>query len=116
MSLSSSKKERLKQIVAEVQKIMGGCVHPDGRPMTFSELEDECIEAGDLLTAGVIERRVAQRETSQDGCRCPSCQRPGTRLPDDEVRVLQTDRGEVAWMESAFFCRYCRRSFFPSLG
>ena len=116
MSLSASKKERLKQIAAEVQEIMGGCVRPDGRPMTFSELEDECIEAGDLLTAGVIERRVAQRETSQDGWCCPSCQRLGTRLPDDEVRVLQTDRGEVAWMESAFFCRYCRQSFFPSLG
>lgn len=42
---------------------MGGRVHPDGRPMTFSELGDECIEAGDLLTAGVIERWVAQRKT-----------------------------------------------------
>jgi hypothetical protein len=37
-------------------------------------------------------------------------------LPDDEVRVLQTDRGEVAWMEPTFECRHCRRSFFPSLG
>jgi len=115
MSLSASKKERLKQIAAEVQEILGGCAHADGRPMTFSELEDECTEAGDLLTAGVIERRVAERETPQDSC-CPSCQRPGTRLLDDEVRVLQTDRGEVAWMEPVFFCRSCRRSFFPSLG
>jgi hypothetical protein len=118
MSLSASRRERLKQIVAEVEEILGGCVHPDGRPMTFSELEDECIEAGDLLTAGVIERRVTQRETPQDGCCCPSCQRPGTRLPEDEdeVRVLQTDRGEVAWREPIFECRHCRRSFFPSLG
>ena len=83
MGLSASKRERLKQIAAEVQEILGGCLHADGRPMTFSELEDECIEAGDLLTAGVIERRVAQRETAQDECCCPSCQRPGVRLPDD---------------------------------
>jgi hypothetical protein len=116
MRLSASKRERLKQIGAEVQEILGGCVHPDGRPMTFSELEDECVEAGDPLTAGVIERRVAQREAPQDGCGCPRCQRPGTRLPEDEVRVLQTDRGEVAWMEPTFHCRDCRRSFFPSLG
>ncbi len=116
MSLSANQRERLKQIVAEVQEILGGCLHPDGRPMTFSELEDECIEAGDLLTAGVIERRVAQRETPQDGCGCPSCRRPGARLPDDEVRVLQTDRGEVGWMEPTFYCDRCRRSFFPSLG
>ena len=110
MSLSASKTERLKQITAEVQEILGGCVHPDGRPMTFSELEDDCIEAGDLLTAGVIKRRVAQRETSQDGGRCPSCQRPGERLPDDEVRVLQTDRDEVGWMEPAFYCDHWKES------
>ena len=116
MGLSASKRERLKQIAAEVQEILGGCEHPDGRPMTFSELEDECIEAGDLLTAGVIEQRVAQREVLQDGCCCPTCQRAGTPLAEDEARVLQTDRGEVTWMEPAFYCRYCRRSFFPSLG
>ena len=116
MSLSASKRERLRQIAAEVQEILGGCVRPDGRPMTFSELEDECIEAGDLVTAGVIERRVGQREIPTDGCACPTCQRPGTRLSDDEARVLQTDRGEVTWMEPALYCRYCRRSFFPSLG
>lgn len=116
MGLPASKRERLKQIAAEVQEILGGCVHPDGRPMTFSELEDECIEAGDLLTAGVIERRVVQRKPSEDGCCCPTCQRLGLRLPEEEARVMQTDRGEVTWMEPAYFCRHCRRSFFPSLG
>lgn len=116
MSLSANKRERLKQIAAEVQEILGGCVHPDRRPMTFSELEDDCIEAGDLLTARVIERRVAQREIPLSGGCCPNCQRLGRRLPEDEVRLLQTDRGEVAWMEPAFECRHCRRSFFPSLG
>ena len=109
-------RERLKQIAAEVREILGGCQHPDGRPMTFSELEDECIEAGDLLTAGVIEGRVAQGKSPEDDCCCPTCQRPGIRLPEDEARVLQTDRGEVTWMEPAFYCRNCRRSFFPSLG
>lgn len=116
MKLSASKRERLKQIAAEVQEILGGCVRPDGRAMTFSELEDECIEAGDLLAAGVLERRVVQREMPADGGCCPTCQRAVTRLPDDEARVLQTDRGEVGWMEPAFYCRWCRRSFFPSLG
>ena len=35
---------------------------------------------------------------------------------DDEVHVLETSRGEVAWTEAAWFCRRCRRSFFPSVG
>lgn len=55
--------------------------------MTFSEVEDACAEAGDLLTAAVIERRVAARETPQDGRCCPSRQRPARRLPEDKVRV-----------------------------
>ena len=116
MSLSASKRERLKQIAEEVQEILGGCVDSEGRPMTFSEIEDECIEAGDLLTTCVIERRVTERKTPEETACCPTCQREGTPLPDDEARVLQTDRGEVAWMEPAYYCRHCRRSFFPSFG
>ena len=41
----------MEEIAEEIREIVGGCMHPDGRPMTFAELEDECIEAGDLLTA-----------------------------------------------------------------
>jgi hypothetical protein len=116
MGLSATQRDRLRQIADEVKEIVGGCLHADGRPMTFAELEDECIEAGDLLTAAVLQQRVAQRRTPEDTPCCPTCQREGTPDADDEARVLQTDRGEVAWMEPAYHCRYCRRSFFPSLG
>ena len=51
MGLSSLQRQRLQVIAAEVKEIVGGCLHPDGRPMTFAEMEDECIEAGDVLTA-----------------------------------------------------------------
>ena len=116
MGLSATQRKRLQQITAEVKDIVGGCLHDDGRPMTFAELEEECIEAGDLLTAAVLQQRVAERQTPEEAPCCPTCQRPGTPDADDEARVLQTDRGEVAWMEPAYFCRPCRRSFFPSLG
>lgn len=114
MGLSASQRERLAEISREVKEIVGGCMHPDGRPLTFSELEDECIEAGDLLTGTVLEQRVAER-LPQDTCCCPTCNRESERSPD-EPRVMQTDRGEVTWMEPTYFCRHCRRSFFPSLG
>ena len=55
MKLSATQRERLEQIAQEAKEIMGGCLRPDGRPMTFAELEDECIEAGDLLTAAVLQ-------------------------------------------------------------
>ena len=115
MGLSGSQRERLREMAEEVREILGGCLHPDGRPMTFAELEEECIEAGDMLTAAVLQERVAKRPCpEQDAC-CPTCDRPGERCPD-EPRVVQTDRGEVSWLEPSYYCRYCRRSFFPSVG
>lgn len=115
MGLSNAQRRRLEQLAGEVREILGGCMNSDGRPMTFAELEDECIEAGDLLTATMLEQRVAERQPPEQAPCCPSCDRPGEDSPD-EPRVLQTDRGEVAWMEPSCFCRHCRRSFFPSLG
>jgi hypothetical protein len=115
MGLSTTQRKRLQEIAREVREIVGGCVHPDGRPMTFAELEDECVEAGDLLASTMLEQRVTQREPPHEPPACPTCHRP-TEANPDEPRVLQTDRGEVSWMESTFHCRHCRRSFFPSLG
>lgn len=115
MELSAKQRCRLREIAREVQEIVGGCLHPDGRPMTFAELEDECIAAGDFLTATLLQERVAEREVPEEVPRCPTCDRQGKRS-SDEPRVLQTDRGEVAWLEPNYYCGYCRRSFFPSLG
>ena len=75
MGLSAKQRDRLEEIAAEVKEIMGGCQHDDGRPMTFAELEEECIEAGDLLTAAVLQQRVAQRQTPDEAPCCPVCQR-----------------------------------------
>ncbi len=114
MELSVEQRERLAELAEEAREILGGCCHEDERPMTFAELEDHCIEAGDLLTAAMLEGRVKDRSRSDEMATCPTCQRTGQPSPD-EPRVLQTDRGEVSWMESAYFCCHCRRSFFPSV-
>jgi hypothetical protein len=114
MGLSAAQRRRLEEIAQEAKEIVGGCLHPDGRPMTFSELEDECIEAGDLLAAAMLQQRVTERRPPQEGRCCPSCDRQGGPGPD-EPRLLQTDRGDVSWMEPTYYCRHCRRSFFPSV-
>lgn len=116
MSLSARQRQRLTEMSGELQEMFGGCTHADGRPKTFAELEEECIEAADLLSAVTLALRAGQRELPEDACCCPECQRPGERLPDEEQRLLQSDRGDVAWKEPAYFCRRCRRSFFPSVG
>lgn len=116
MGLSSAQKERLREIAAEAREIVGGCLHPDGRPMTFAELEEECIEAGDLLSSAILKQRVSEREPPEQPPSCPTCGRQTRLNPDEEPRVLQTDRGEVDWLEPTYYCDYCRRSFFPSVG
>ena len=115
MNLSVGKRDRLRQIAQEAAEILGGCLHPDGSPMTFAELEDECIAAGDLFSTAVLQQRVNQRPTPEAAPVCPTCERPGEVHPE-EPRVLQTDRGDMDWMEPTYYCRCCRRSFFPSLG
>ena len=115
MGLSVIQRKRLQEIAVEAKEIVGGCLHEDGRPMTFAELEDECIEAGNLLSSAVLQQRVTERPPPQQLPSCPTCGRQGKPGPD-EPRVLQTDRGEVEWLEPTYHCRHCRRSFFPSLG
>lgn len=116
MDLSTDRRRRVAELTRELYEILGNSLHPDGRPMTFAELEEECIEAGDLLAAGVLQQRVAERPTAEEQPCCPTCGRPCMPLAEDEARVLQTDRGEVGWMESTYECCHCRRQFFPSDG
>lgn len=116
MKLSSAPRRRVEAIVVELQEVFGSNVGAEGRAKTFEELEDECVEVGDWLTSQVLQRRVVTGGTTDEAPCCPDCQRPGARLPDDEIRLLQTSRGEVAWSEADGYCRRCRRSFFPAVG
>lgn len=115
MALSAEKRRRVLELAEEALEILGGCLDQDGRPKTFAELEDECIEVGDLFTAELLRERVAERNPEGPSAACPTCGRNGERTPD-EPHVLQTDRGEIGWTEPAYYCRHCRRSFFPSVG
>ena len=116
MTLSLEQQRKVQAIVVELQEMLGPGVRQDGRAKTFDELEDECIKVGDWVTSQVLQQRVAAGGRIDESPCCPDCQRPGERLPDDEVRLLQTSRGEAAWCEAVWFCRRCRRSFFPSVG
>ncbi len=72
MGLSARQRDRLRQLAHEVQEIVGGCLHADGRPMTFAELEEECIEAGDVIgvtTEMKRSHRVLASEASRKAAR-----------------------------------------------
>ena len=115
MGLSPADRKRLREMGVELRKILGGAVREDGTPKRFDELEQESIEVGDLIGSAMLEANVQDSEKPAATCRCPKCNRVCPRR-DEEPRVLQTDRGEVSWLEAEYFCRKCRRSFFPSDG
>lgn len=116
MGLSAKDRKRMQELGGEIRKIFGGAVRDDGTPKTFDELERESIEVGDSIASAMLEANVRDGEEPSSVCRCPKCNRLGPRCEEEEPRILQTDRGEVSWLEAEYFCRRCRRSFFPSDG
>lgn len=116
MGLSAADRKRMRELGGEIRKIMGGAAREDGTPKTFEELERDSIEVGDAISCAMLEANVRDGEQPAGACRCPTCNRLCPRCEEGEPRVLQTDRGEVGWLEAEYFCRRCRRSFFPSDG
>jgi len=115
MSLSQKQQRRLQDLAREAQEILSESKQPNDRPMTFAELEDASIEAGDFMTALVMQAEIENRSPVSELPCCPTCEQVGEAQAEKEPRVLQTDRGEVTWLESTYYCRRCRRSFFPAV-
>ena len=118
MAISAKNRARVEELATELFELLGGRYKPDGKSKTFDEIELETTELGDLITSLAIQNSVAEQMLEENCARCPKCDRLGKKLDpdDDEAMVLQTARGEVEWMTEGYFCRRCRRSFFPSAG
>jgi uncharacterized protein with PIN domain len=113
MAISSIGRERLRELVRELDKLVVEEKKYSGRSFTFAELEDDSIEVTDLLAQMLMEERLSKQFTDpQPEVCCPKC---GCQIArdGDEPRVMQTDRGEVTWTEPTYDCPTCRRSFFP---
>ena len=83
---------------------------------TLVALEELTAEIGDEFGRQLCENELlnrARRATNVEQCECPEC---GLLCPrgEPEPLVLQGLRGEVAFSQPSYFCRRCRRSFFPS--
>ncbi|TWU39827.1 hypothetical protein Q31b_31420 [Novipirellula aureliae] len=116
MALSNEDRKRALELAREFRKITGGRFKADGKSKTFAEIEDEAIEIGDLITSLAINEAAEDAPDKPAQCRCPECGAvPKKREPDDddEPVVLLTDRGEVDFVTEGYYCRRCRRSFFP---
>lgn len=115
MELSQEQRSRLRELARQAEEVFRQSKQQGNRPLTFAELEEASIEAGDFMTAQMMQAGIERRPPDAEPPCCPTCERVGELQAEQEARVLQTDRGEVSWLESAYYCRHCRRSFFPSV-
>ena len=102
MALSDKDRKRAEELARELMKITGGRIKPDGVSKTFAEIEEEAIEVTDIVASALIKQPAKDAPDAPTQCRCPEC------------KAVPGDRGEVDFLTKGYFCRRCRRSFFPS--
>ena len=83
---------------------------------TLVDLEELTCQIGDELARQLCENELgnrAQQAAELEQCECPECGRLCPRGQPEPV-LLQGLRGEVGYNQPSYFCRHCRRSFFPA--
>lgn len=80
------------------------------------DLEELTCQIGNEFARQLCEGELgnrARQAAELERCECPECGllRPRGR---SEPVVLQGLRGEVGYNQPSYFCRRCRRSFFPA--
>jgi len=83
---------------------------------TLVDLEELTCQIGDEIARQLCESEVVRRSRQageREQVECPDC---GERCPrgEPEPVVLEGLRGEVTYNQPSYFCRRCRRSFFPA--
>ena len=82
---------------------------------TLVDLEELTCQIGDEFARQLCESELetrAEQATDVEQAECPDCGKLCTRGRPEPV-LLQGLRGEVAYNQPSYFCRHCRRSFFP---
>ncbi len=87
------------------------------RAGTLVDLEELTCEIGDMVTRELTQRELVRRAEALDfeHAKCPDC---GASCPRGEPAPVVLDglRGQLAYEQPHYYCRGCRRSFFPAGG
>lgn len=118
MAISSELQGRIQEMAEDLRReFYGGRGAPVSGEIRFTELEEDACQLGDALACEVMQQ-VLQTQADVDhpetSCECSVCGRNG-QLDDVQPRVVQTRRGNVTWKEPRYFCKHCRKAFFPSV-
>ncbi|MEM6472968.1 MAG: hypothetical protein AAF802_25635 [Planctomycetota bacterium] len=116
MAISPQNRARAEELAKQLVKNVSGRYHKDGTPKTFHELEIEAGHIADLVASMVLNENARDLPEEEKCVRCPKCNAVLKKHDpdDDEAMIIQTDHGEAEWVTKGYFCRRCRRSFFPS--
>ena len=115
--MDAQKQARASELMEELAELLASAENQDGSWKTFDQMELAANEIGDRFTTLLAQKSLDQSLSGKPSApKCPKCDQPACRLQEPDPRVVQTARGEVQWNEDEYFCRKCRKSFFPSDG
>ncbi len=82
---------------------------------TLVDIEHQTGPLIDAFLDGLLGHAIGGQAEQLTGSQpCPQCGRECAATQAEKSRVLETDRGQVAWHESHATCPHCERAFFPS--
>jgi hypothetical protein len=99
------------------KKYYGGRGAPRSGEKLLIDLEQDACELGDAIACellGQVLQDQAEADHAEPSAPCTVCGRIGDRRKD-LPRNVQTRRGKVAWQEPQYYCKSCRKAFFPSV-
>ena len=115
--MDAAKEAEANELLEKLASLFASEAIQDGQILTIDEMEIGANQIGDRVSSLLVQRSIEQGVSAQPkAAPCPKCGSPGCRREELEPRVLDTARGQVQWNESEFFCRKCRKAFFPSDG
>ena len=86
-----------------------------GKQATFDQIESSAMEVGLKLARQLMQHEVAVEESDEaETAPCPRCQRSCPRCGPIQKRDLLTEAGQVEFTRRGYYCKPCRKSFFPS--
>ena len=113
--MDAQKQARASELMEELAELLASAENQDGSWKTFDQMELAANAVGDRFTTLLAQKSLDRSLDGKESApRCPKCNQPGCQPEDPDPRVVQASRGEVQWNEDEYFCRKCRKSFFPS--
>jgi predicted SprT family Zn-dependent metalloprotease len=114
MTIRKQLQDRIEEMASELRRELWASGVPT-RGTKFTQIEDDACAVGDALARALVGQGLEQQsvEHAAGPCECAVCGR-SAEGDDLEPRLTTTRRGDVVWRERRYYCKHCRRAFFPS--